>query len=87
MLLSLLTRVFIFDISFDISSFFVSGVMQIVMGKQWIVDNAFLIDFYFGLGYGFSSSDNTNYHYGFSIANSSVPISFSSGLKIGFLFK
>ncbi len=65
----------------------VSGVMQIVMGKQWIVDNAFLIDFYFGLGYGFSSSDNTNYHYGFSIANSSVPISFSSGLKIGFLFK
>jgi hypothetical protein len=64
-----------------------SAVLQIVMGKQWIVDNAFLIDFYAGLGYGFSTSDNTNYHYAYSIADSSVPISFSSGLKIGFLFK
>lgn len=65
----------------------ISGVLQIVMGKQWIVNNAFLIDFYAGIGYGFSSSDNTNYHYTYWIAENSFPVSFSSGLKIGFLFK
>lgn len=64
----------------------ISGVLQIVLGKQWIVDNAFLIDFYTGLGYGISTSDNTTFHYAYSIANN-VPLSFSGGLKIGFLFK
>ena len=64
-----------------------SVVLQIIMGKQWVVDNAFLIDFYAGIGYGVSTTDETSYYYGFSIANSSLPISFSSGLKIGLLFK
>jgi hypothetical protein len=64
-----------------------TAVLQIVMGKQWVIDNAFLVDFYFGLGYGISSTDETSYYYGFSIANSSFPISASSGLKIGFLFR
>ena len=64
-----------------------SAALHLVLGKQWIIDNAFLVDFYAGLGYGVSSTDETNYYYGFSIAGSSFPISFSSGLKIGFLFK
>jgi hypothetical protein len=63
-----------------------SAVLQIVMGKQWIVDNAFLVDLYAGLGYGFSNTDNTNYYYTTWIAYN-VPVSFSAGLKIGFLFK
>jgi len=65
----------------------VATTLHLVLGKQWIIDNAFLVDFYAGLGYGISSTDETNYYYGFSIAGSSFPISFSSGLKIGFLFK
>jgi len=64
-----------------------SGVLQIIGGKQWIIDNAFLIDFYAGVGYGYSSANETSYYYGYSIANSSFPISASAGLKIGFLFK
>ncbi len=64
-----------------------SGVLQLVIGKQWVIDNAFLVDFYAGVGYGFSSTDETSFYYGYSIANSSFPISGSAGLKIGFLFK
>jgi hypothetical protein len=65
----------------------ISGTLQIVMGKQWIVNNAFLIDFYAGVGYGFSNTDNTPYYYSGWIAENSFPISFCTGLKIGFLFK
>jgi len=64
-----------------------AAALHLVLGKQWIIDNAFLVDLYAGLGYGVSSTDETSFYYGFSISGSSFPISFSSGLKIGFLFK
>lgn len=62
-----------------------SGAINMVFGKQWVYDNAMLIDFYTGIGYGF---DNTNggYHYGFTVGSNTVPISFTAGLKIGLLF-
>jgi hypothetical protein len=72
-----------------------SGALHLVLGKQWIIDNAFLIDFYSGIGYGFQASDKPDsdyyyspatYHYGYTVGED-VPISFSVGLKIGFLFK
>ncbi|MDD2528077.1 MAG: hypothetical protein PHW35_03380 [Lentimicrobiaceae bacterium] len=65
----------------------ISASMQMVMGKQWIMDNSFLVDAFFGIGYGFSSNDRESYHYGYLIADQSFPVSFSAGLKIGFLFK
>lgn len=65
-----------------------SGTVQLVFGKQWVFDNAFAVDVFAGVGYGFSSNDGyPNYHFGYTIADNSVPISFSSGLKIGYLFK
>ncbi|NOU48386.1 MAG: hypothetical protein HOO86_15180 [Bacteroidales bacterium] len=65
----------------------ISAVLQLVAGKQWIMDNAFVIDYFFGVGYGFSTSDNGSYHYGYTVAGDGFPISFTSGLKVGFLFK
>lgn len=65
-----------------------SGTFQLVFGKQWIFDNAFAIDTYAGVGYGFSTEENSGgYHYGYTIADNSFPISFSAGIKIGYLFK
>jgi len=66
-----------------------SGTVQLVVGKQWIMDNAFAVDFFVGVGYGFSSgsSDYRTYHYGYSVMDESFPIAFSAGLKIGYLFK
>ncbi|NTW25721.1 MAG: hypothetical protein HGA37_13570 [Lentimicrobium sp.] len=67
-----------------------SGTIQLVFGKQWVYDDAFAVDMYAGVGYGFASGDNDNnggYHYGYTIADASFPIAFSAGLKIGYLFK
>lgn len=64
------------------------GAILLNVGKQWIFDNSFLVDFYFGVGYGFDSGDQEEgYHFGFVMASEDVPISFSAGLKIGGLFK
>jgi hypothetical protein len=72
----------------------VSAAILLNVGKQWVFDNSFLVDFFFGVGYGFDSRneddyyyDNDGYHYGFIMADKTVPISFSAGLKMGWLFK
>lgn len=69
----------------------ISGTIQLVLGKQWVFDNAFLVDMHAGFGYGFSSGHGNDYevgyHYGYTIAPSEFPISFSTGIKIGYLFK
>jgi len=65
-----------------------SGTAQLVIGKQWVFDNAFLVDMYWGLGYGFGTDEyGGGYYYGYAIADQSFPISFSAGLKIGLLLK
>lgn len=68
----------------------VSGAVQLVFGKQWVFDNVFLVDLYGGIGYGFSSGDESDenfYHYGYIFTSNEFPMAFSGGLKIGFLFK
>ena len=66
----------------------ISGTVQIVLGKQWVFDNAFSIDFFGGVGYGFTTSEAyTGYHYGYTVADKNFPLAFSAGFKIGYLFK
>ncbi|MDA3944628.1 MAG: hypothetical protein PF694_13940 [Bacteroidetes bacterium] len=65
----------------------VTGAIQLVLGKQWVIDNAFLIDLYWGIGYGFSSNYNgPNYYYSHTIMDETFPMSLSAGLKMGFLW-
>jgi hypothetical protein len=67
-----------------------AAAVQVVFGKQWVFDNLFAIDPYFGIGYGFNSSKgdyNDGYNYGFWVPSNEVPISMSVGLKMGLLFK
>lgn len=65
-----------------------SGTVQMVLGKQWIMDNAFAIDLFAGIGYGFSTTEDfTPYHYGYSVMDENFPVAFSAGFKIGYLFK
>ena len=65
-----------------------TGAIFLNLGKQWVYDNSFLVDFYFGVGYGFDSNKReTEYHYGHLVTSEQVPLSFAAGLKIGFLFK
>jgi hypothetical protein len=76
------------------------GAVLVNFGKQWIINDAFLIDLYFGLGYGFesySSTPNTTrsyvddydiepYKYAYFGGMKGFPLAITSGFKIGFLF-
>lgn len=68
-----------------------AGALTVAVGKQWVFDNAFSLDAHVGLGYGFSTSDNSvwgdTYNSGFIVGDSNVPIAASIGLKIGILLK
>jgi hypothetical protein len=55
------------------------------LGKQVIYDNAFLIDYHIGVGYGMAT-DEVGYYYSNFIGTSSFPIAFTAGFKIGGLF-
>ncbi|MFT5750192.1 MAG: hypothetical protein ACI93S_001468 [Ancylomarina sp.] len=65
-----------------------AAALNIIVGKQYIFNDIFLFDMYFGLGYGFSKDNNDeSYHYGFSGGNSDTPLTVTGGLKIGILLK
>lgn len=57
----------------------------LTFGKQWVFDDLFLVDIYFGLGYGFS--DNDFIQYGFFGGDSGFPIAMNSGVRVGLLLK
>jgi hypothetical protein len=57
------------------------------VGNQWIFNNLFAIDLYFGLGYGYSSDNTFNLQYGYSTGSKDFPIAISSGFRVGFLIK
>ncbi len=59
--------------------------INILVGKQYVFNDTFLLDMYFGLGYGYSKTDDHPYHFGFLGADSDTPISLTAGFKIGFL--
>jgi hypothetical protein len=57
------------------------------VGKQWVLDDAFVIDMFIGMGYGISSaSENDPVFYGFFAGTEDSPISFTSGVRIGWAF-
>ena len=76
------------------------GSLMVCVGKQWIFDNKFALDVFFGLGTGFTSSnksqfttgsgfidvvDNSTTRYGNNIFPNNLAFNF--GLNIGFLGK
>ncbi|MEP2773975.1 MAG: hypothetical protein ABJH05_17605 [Fulvivirga sp.] len=76
----------------------VAGAFLINIGKQIVYDNFFLIDYSFGIGYGFSTQEERDYfdyygpsqriyHYGFILGNSPNPLVFSAKVKVGILLK
>jgi hypothetical protein len=62
-----------------------SLMLQLVLGKQWVINDIFLVDFYAGAGYGFDNQEG-GYYYGYAIISDEAPLSLSAGLKIGILF-
>lgn len=73
----------------------VAGAIALSFGKQIVLNNFFLVDFFGGVGYGFDnisgadygdSYETPQYHYGFTVGGD-VPLAFTWGFNVGFLTK
>ena len=75
------------------------GALQVELGKQWVFSDKFLLDLYWGLGYGFDNKKGDNYNNGYNEDNGSAynyanarlgtspGISTTFGVKLGWLLK
>ena len=56
-------------------------------GKQWVIQDRFLVDWFTGIGYGFGNSHgDETFHFAFMGGDPEFPLAITSGLRIGFLF-
>ncbi|MCY1720626.1 hypothetical protein OU798_09750 [Prolixibacteraceae bacterium Z1-6] len=60
--------------------------IMLKFGKQWVFDDAFLVDVYCGVGYGIGADDYDGLPYGFIVAPDDFPIALTSGIRIGWVF-
>lgn len=63
-----------------------TGTIMLKLGKQWIFDDSFLLDIYFGLGYGFGGDDDEPLAFGYIVGPSEAPIAATAGLRVGWVF-
>jgi len=59
--------------------------LTLKFGKQWVFDDSFLVDLYFGIGYG-AGGNGDGLSYGFVAGNEDLPIALTSGLRLGWVF-
>lgn len=76
----------------DIRDKITYGGLQLSLGKQWVYDDLFLVDLFFGLGYTFSSLERDEDVYDYTVQYGVVgggdnAFSVSGGFRIGFLIK
>lgn len=56
-------------------------------GKQWVIDNGFVIDTFFGVGYGFGNdNDSFGMHKAFMGGVDEFPLALSMGVRVGWCF-
>lgn len=60
--------------------------VMLKFGKQWVFDDSFLVDIFGGIGYGFGGDDYETLNYGFTVGNDEVPVAFTGGIRIGWVF-
>lgn len=58
------------------------------VGKQWIIGNSFLVDWYVGAGYAFGKNDEDDSarHFAFTGGTSNTPLVLNAGFRVGLLF-
>ena len=56
-------------------------------GKQWVVNDRFIFDWFVGAGYGFGDGKNTNsFRFAFAGGGSDSKFVMTSGIRVGILF-
>lgn len=66
---------------------FTSIAFLITYGRQYVLADLMTLDYHVGVGYGYNSSDEGRYDYGYATSDPSFPVAFSAGFTIGFLLK
>ncbi|WP_421763224.1 DUF3575 domain-containing protein [Ekhidna sp.] len=66
---------------------FTSIAFLITYGRQYILANVMTLDYHIGLGYGYVSSKEGRYNYGYSNGGTDFPVAISAGFTIGVLLK
>lgn len=63
--------------------------LMLVVGKQWVFNDNFVTDLYWGAGIGSNNLEelDISYPYGFTTFGDGFPLAFSFGLRLGFLLK
>jgi hypothetical protein len=64
-----------------------SFAIMLKLGKQWVFNGAFIVDLYFGVGYGLSANNHYDtFTYGFIAGDEEFPMSGTAGIRIGWGF-
>lgn len=59
---------------------------MVYVGKQWVLQDLFLLDLNFGIGYGFGLGDEGKFVYSHVQGGNTFPLAISGGFKFGFVF-
>lgn len=60
--------------------------LTLKFGKQWVFNDSFVVDTYFGLGYGLGNDNYDTLNYGFIVGGEDFPMAATGGLRIGWTF-
>ena len=60
--------------------------LTLKFGKQWVINDSFLVDVYGGVGYGFGGDEYITLHYGFISGTEDFPMAATGGIRIGWVF-
>jgi hypothetical protein len=71
-----------------------AGAINIIYGKQYLLGDRFTFEYYFGAGFGVRDDDSANGDifdytncYAFQYFNESFPMTVTSGVTLGYIFK
>jgi hypothetical protein len=67
----------------------IKAAIMVNLGKQWIFSDVFLLDLYFGVGYGMTTSriEDPEYPHDFVVVDPQFPLALDAGLRLGFLIR
>jgi hypothetical protein len=67
----------------------IKAALMVNLGKQWIFSDVFLLDLYFGVGYGMTTSriEDPEYPHDFVVIDPQFPLALDAGLRLGFLIR
>ena len=67
----------------------IKAALIVNLGKQWIFSDVFLVDLYFGVGYGMTTSqiEDPEYPHDFVVVDPEFPLALDAGFRLGFLIK